>query len=138
LALLLPICLSHLVVGFVKRSGDSSLAARDQAMKLATALGLALAAAGCSSTVADSIPNWAGGIPENAPHRLAAEMQYPPVNERPPARDTKVVTVEEQAKIEKELAAAREVQAKQAAQVKKDRDAMIANTPKPNAAPPSQ
>jgi hypothetical protein len=104
-------------------------------MKLATVLHLALAAAGCSSTVADSIPNWAGGIPENAPPRLATEMQYPPVNDRPPAPETKIVTVEEQAKIEKELAAARAMQAKQAAQVKKDRDAMIANTPKPNAVP---
>jgi len=56
------------------------------------------------------------------------------VNERPPARDgSKIVTVEEQAKIERDLAAAREVQAKQAAQVKKDRAGMLANQPKPNA-----
>jgi hypothetical protein len=101
-------------------------------MKLATALVLALAAAGCSTTSAiDSIPHWAGGKPESAPPRPSNEMEYPAVNERPPARDSKVVTVEEQAKIEHELAAARETQAKQAAQVKKDRAGMLANQPKP-------
>jgi hypothetical protein len=97
---------------------------------------LTLSASGCSTAAVDSIPNWAGGKPEGAPPRLAAEMEYLPVNERPPARDTKIVTVEEQAKIEKELAAARDAQAKQAAQVKKDRAGMLANQPKP-AAPPA-
>jgi hypothetical protein len=95
----------------------------------------ALSAAGCSTAAVDSIPNWAGGKPENAPPRLATEMEYLPVNERPPPRDSKIVTVEEQAKIEKELAAARDAQAKQAAQVKKDRAGMLANQPKP--APPT-
>jgi hypothetical protein len=83
----------------------------------------------------DSMPRWAGGEPPGAPQRLATELQYPPVNERPPPRDTKVVTEEEQAKIERELAAARDVQAKKAAQVKKDRAGMLANQPKPAAAP---
>src|SRR5258705_540730 len=56
-------------------------------MKLATALVLALAAAGCSTTSAiDSIPHWAGGKPESAPPRLSNEMEYPAVNERPRAR----------------------------------------------------
>ena len=48
------------------------------------------------------------------------------MNERPPARDTKVVSEEEQAKIERDLATAREAQAQQAAQVKKDRAGMLA------------
>jgi hypothetical protein len=81
----------------------------------------------------DSIPRWAGGEPPGAPQRLATELQYPAVNERPPPRETKVVTEEEQAKIERELAAAREAQAKKAAQVKKDRAGMLANRPKPPA-----
>ena len=51
------------------------------------------------------------------------------MNERPPARPTKVANEDEQAKIEKELAAARERQTKQAEQVKKDRAGMIANRP---------
>jgi hypothetical protein len=109
------------------------LAVRYQAAAILFAV--ALSAAGCSTAAVDSIPNWAGGKPENAPPRLATEMEYLPVNERPPARDTKIVTVEEQAKIEKELAAARDVQAKQAAQVKKDRAGMLANQPKPAASP---
>lgn len=103
-------------------------------LKLALALGLVLAAAGCSTSAIDSIPQWAGGKPESTPERPAAEMAYPPVNERPPARDSRVVSEEEQAKIERELAAARDAQAKQAAQVKKERAGMMANPPKPAAA----
>lgn len=99
------------------------------------ALALALGTAGCSTSAIDSIPAWAGGEPEGAPQRPATEMQYPPVNDRPPPHDTKIVSEEEQAKIERELAAAREAQARRAAQVKKDRASMIANQPKPNAPP---
>jgi len=79
------------------------------------------------------MPNWVGGEPPDTPARLESELQYPAVNERPPARDAKVVSEEEQAKIERELAAARETQAKKAAQVKKDRAGMLANQPKPTA-----
>ena len=73
-------------------------------------------------------------MPENAPARPATEHEYPAVNERPPPRDTRVVTFEEQKKIEQDLAAARETQAKKAAQVKKERADMLANQPKPAAA----
>lgn len=100
-------------------------------IKLAVMLCLSLAAAGCSSTAVDSIPQWAGGKPDNAPERPATEMEYPPVNERPPARNSRVVSEEEQAKIERELTAARDAQAKKAAQAKKERDGMLANAPKP-------
>ena len=95
---------------------------------------LAFGAAGCSSSgVADSIPHWAGGMPENAPARPATEMDYPAVNERPPARNSRIVTVDEQKKIENDLTAAREAQAKKAAQVRKERANMLANQPKPAA-----
>jgi hypothetical protein len=107
-------------------------------VKFTLPLGVALTAltlGGCSTSAINSVPNWAGGEPAGAPQRLATEMEYPPVNERPASRGTKVVTEEEQAKIERELTAARDVQAKQAAQVKKDRDGMLANAPKPNAPP---
>lgn len=103
--------------------------------RTAIALLLALAAPGCSTSAIDSIPAWAGGEPVGAPERPATELQYPAVNERPPARDTKVASEEEQAKIERELAAVRAAQAKQAAQVKQDRAGMLANQPKPNAPP---
>ena len=109
------------------------VAARYQ--RIAVALVLALASAGCSSSVIDAIPAWAGGEPPGTPQRLATELPFPAVNERPPPRDTKVVSEEEQAKIERDLAAAREAQAKQAAQVKKDRAGMLANPPKPNTTP---
>ena len=109
------------------------MAARYQ--PIAIALLLALTAAGCSNSTIDSIPSWAGGEPTGTPQRPATEMQYPAVNDRPPARDTKVVSEEEQAKIERELAAAREAQSRQAAQVKKDRAGMLANQPKPNTPP---
>jgi hypothetical protein len=104
----------------------------DRYQRIAIALVLALATAGCSTSAIDAIPVWAGGEPAGTPQRLATELQYPAVNERPPARDTKVVSEEEQAKIERDLAAAREAQAQQAAQVKKDRAGMLANQPKPN------
>ena len=109
------------------------MAARYQ--RTAIALMLALTAPGCSTSAIDSIPAWAGGEPVGTPERPATEMQYPAVNERPPARDTKVASEEEQAKIERELAAARAAQAKQAAQVKQDRAGMLANQPKPNTPP---
>jgi hypothetical protein len=113
------------------------LAATHHSRCLTIALTLvALAAAGCSSSVVDSVPQWAGGMPENAPARPASVSDYPPVNDRPPPRDSRVVTVEEQAKIERDLAAARDVQARQAAQLKKERANMLANQPKP-AAPPA-
>jgi hypothetical protein len=102
-------------------------------VKLALALGLSLSAAGCSTSAIDSIPQWAGGKSESTPERPATDMEYPPVNDRPPARNSRVVSEEEQAKIERELATAREAQAKQAAQVKKERAGMIANQPKPAA-----
>jgi hypothetical protein len=108
------------------------------ALKLALALSLGLAAAACSSTAIDGIPGWAGGEPAGAPPRLATELQYPPVNDRPPPRETHIVSEEEQARIERELAAARDTQARQAAQVRKERANMIANQPRPAAPQESQ
>lgn len=98
-------------------------------------LALVMTVAGCSSSAIDRIPLWAGGEPEGTPPRLAAEMEYPPVHDRPPKPATKIVTVEEQKKIEKELATARDAQAKRAEQMKKDRALMLTNKPKPTTRP---
>ncbi len=98
-------------------------------------LTVALAGGGCSTKTIDSIPNWAGGEPVGTPERPAAQAEYPPVNDRPPPRRTELVTEEEQAKIEQDLAAARAAQAVRAKQVQKDRDQMLANTPQPAAKP---
>lgn len=107
--------------------------------RLAVAFAFAATLAGCSSTTAiDKIPAWAGGEPEGTPPRLANQMEYPPVHDRPPKPATRVVTVEEQTKTEKELAAARDAQAKRAEQMKKDRALMLANKPKPAVRPATE
>jgi len=97
----------------------------------------ALAGGGCSSSVIDSIPNWAGGEPAGTPERPAKEAEYPPVNDRPPPRGTELVTEEEQARIKRDLAAARTAQTERAKQVQKDRDEMLANTPQSPVKPTS-
>jgi len=57
--------------------------------------------------IADHMPTAAGGLPENAPQRPANPGAYPAVHDQPPER-SKVLTNEEQAKLEQELIAARE------------------------------
>jgi hypothetical protein len=102
--------------------------------RLALALGMSLAAlstAGCSASVIDSIPTWAGGEPSGTPDRPAVDPAYPPVHDRPPARDSKVISEQDEAKIEKELATARDIQAARAKKVQKDRSDMLADTPQP-------
>lgn len=94
-----------------------------------------LAGSGCSTKTIDSIPDWAGGEPVGTPERPAAQAEYPPVNDRPPPRPTELITEEEQAKIEQDLAIAHAAQAARAKQVQKDRDQMLANTPQPAAKP---
>jgi hypothetical protein len=94
----------------------------------------ALVCAGCSTTVIDAIPAWAGGEPAGAPQRPATAAEYPPVNDRPPARDTKLITEQEQSKIEGELTTVRNAQAVQAQDMQKDRAEVLANTPQLTAA----
>lgn len=129
-ALLLPCWLGQVDPDLGKSGLDMTAKRQAQALRLDVVFALALSAAGCASSAIDKIPSWAGGEPEGTPPRLASEMEYPPVHDRPPKPTTKVVTVEEQAKIEKELAAARDAQAKRAEQIKKDRAIMLANQPK--------
>jgi hypothetical protein len=64
------------------------------------------------------MPLWAGGEPAGLPARPANIPEFPPVNDRPPPRDTKLITEEEQAKLERELTAARAAQAAEADTVK--------------------
>jgi len=71
-------------------------------------LAAAVAIAGCAgATVADHVPTAIGGLPDAAPPRPGAPSAYPAVNEMPSPRDDKVLTSEEQYKIEDELIAAR-------------------------------
>src|SRR6516162_10018318 len=74
------------------------------------ALLLATAAviAGCAgATVADHVPTAVGGLPDATPPRPGMPSAYPAVNDMPSPRDDKVLTSEEQHKIEDELIAAR-------------------------------
>ncbi len=105
--------------------------------RLVTILGISaacLAVGACSSSVIDSIPSWAGGEPVGTPERPTATAEYPPVNERPPPRPAQLITEEEQAKVERELAEAHAAQIQRAQQVRKDRSDMLANSPSPTSA----
>ena len=71
-------------------------------------LATAAAIAGCAgATVADHVPTAIGSLPDTASPRPGAPSAYPAVNEMPSPRDNKVLTSEEQHKIEDELIAAR-------------------------------
>lgn len=62
----------------------------------------------------DAVPTWVGGEPTGMPERPANAAEFPAVNDRPPPRDTKLITEEEQAKLERELTAAQAAQVVQA------------------------
>jgi hypothetical protein len=71
---------------------------------------LALAAAfgmsACGS-VGTQIPPSLGGLPPEAPPRPAVQSQFPNVYDTPPVRPAKLMSEQEQAKTEAELAAVR-------------------------------
>ena len=71
-------------------------------------LAAAVAIVGCAgATVADHVPTAIGGLPDATPPRPGTPYAYPAVNDMPSPRDDKVLTSEEQHKIEDELIAAR-------------------------------
>jgi hypothetical protein len=70
--------------------------------------------AACSSMVS-AIPTQLGGLPAGTPSRPDDPPTYPAVHEMPPPRSAAVLTEEERKKVEAELAAMREEQAKRAA-----------------------
>ena len=76
-------------------------------------LAAALAAAGCSTSIAD-LP--AIGTPADAPQRPKEAGAYLPVHDLPPERDEAAIKPAEQAKIQADLIAARDRQASSAAQ----------------------
>jgi hypothetical protein len=77
-----------------------------QALGVPLLLAMTLGAAGCGS-VGTQIPTWAGGLPPEAPQRPAAQGQFPNVHDTPPPRPGKLMSEQEQAKTEAELAAIR-------------------------------
>ncbi len=81
---------------------------RGRALALGALLGATLALGGCSTTVAD-LP--AVGTPGDAPERPKEPGAYLPVHDLPPDREEAIISPAERAKIQAELAAARERQA---------------------------
>ena len=69
---------------------------------------LALVLGGCATSIAD-MPLI--GVPSDAPGRPKDANAYPAVHDLPPDRDQAVLDTSEQARIEKELMAARDRQA---------------------------
>jgi hypothetical protein len=68
---------------------------------------LSLSLGGCSTSIAD-LPF---GTPSDAPERAADVSAYPAVHDLPAPRDQATMNPAEQAKVEKELMAARDRQA---------------------------
>jgi hypothetical protein len=68
----------------------------------------------CTSVFSE-MPAQVGGLPEGAPERRAVAPAYPLVHDMPPPRPNAVLTEEEKKKVEAELVAMREQQAKRAA-----------------------
>jgi hypothetical protein len=85
---------------------------QNRAWVLGALLLSALALGGCSSSIAD-LP--LVGTPADAPVRPKEAGAYLPVHDLPPDRDEAALPPAEQAKIEKELIAARDRQASTAA-----------------------
>jgi len=76
----------------------------------AAILGLVAALAGCSpGPLIDKLPADMG-LPANAPARPETRYEYPAVHDMPPARASSPMTEEEQVRLEKELASARDRQ----------------------------
>jgi hypothetical protein len=111
------------------------------------ALGLAAGLlAACSSTsITDSIPTAAGGLPTNAPARPETQPEYPAVNAVPQRRDALPLTDDEINRAKAELTTLRQNQEeragtapKSAAPAKKDAAAAKPAKKTKNAKPPAE
>lgn len=95
------------------RSGWQALESMALALKRfswVAGLGLVAGLAGCSpGPIVDRLPADMG-LPAGAPARPTTPYEYPAVHDMPPARATVPMTEEEQVRLEKELANARDRQ----------------------------
>lgn len=72
---------------------------------------LVVALAGCTpGPMIDQLPDGVG-LPAGAPPRPSTPYQYPAVHDMPPPRSTRIMSEEEQVRLEKELQAIRDRQA---------------------------
>jgi len=69
----------------------------------------------CSSVLSE-LPAQMGGLPEGTPERSTSSPAYPAVHDMPPARTGTVLTEAEKKKVEADLAAMRQEQARKAAE----------------------
>jgi hypothetical protein len=81
---------------------------------LALALAAGLLAACSSTSITDSIPEAAGGLPTNVPARPATEPEYPAVNAAPQRREALPLTDEEVKRAQAELTTVRQQQEERA------------------------
>jgi hypothetical protein len=96
--------------------------------------GAALVLGGCSATqVFENMPQSMGGLSPEAPKAPDTPYQYPAVHDMPAPRDTKLLSDQEQEKLEKDLLSARESQEKAAAA-----DAQASQSPPPPPAQPTK
>ncbi|HEY1153271.1 MAG TPA: hypothetical protein VGE73_05415 [Pseudolabrys sp.] len=76
------------------------------ALSAAAVMSAAALLSSCSAAgVGESIPQNLGGLPTNAPARPATPGAYPAVNDIPPARQDRVLSVDEQTRLEQDLKA---------------------------------
>jgi hypothetical protein len=99
-------------MGEVGTSGRMLRGRKQRTLALGALLAAALALGGCSSSIAD-LPMV--GTPADAPARPNDSGAYLPVHDLPPDREQAALPPAERAKIEAELAAARDRQASIAA-----------------------
>jgi hypothetical protein len=101
----------------MSKSRSAAFRLRRQHLRVLTGLVLVSSTtailASCASTLSE-LPPQAGGLPEGAPERPANTLPYPAVHDMPPPRSTAVLTEEEKKKVEAELAAMRDQQARRA------------------------
>ena len=77
--------------------------------RFALLLGATLALSGCSAhPLIDNMPASVGGLPEGTPARPATAAAYPAVHDMPPARSDAPLTEAEKKRLQDELVATRE------------------------------
>jgi hypothetical protein len=76
------------------------------ALGVAALAGMALG--GCSSGAMTELPTWAGGLPAEAPARPAETAAYPAVHDVPAPRPETTLSEDEQQRLARDLANARE------------------------------
>jgi hypothetical protein len=95
---------------------------------LLTGACLAVLLTGCESgPLIDAIPGQVGGLPAATPARPAVPYEYPAVHDMPPPRATGPLTDEQQIRLEKELQAIRDRQARKASRKEPKTEATGAN-----------